>query len=203
QSADGQFARTVVDKNSTVKVTNHNGRLNLSSDGNIVLKAAQVESAGTLTAKAGDTLDIGTLGVYRKEHHNGNADNYYRLEQRKEEGSSIRGQQGTTLLAEQGIILRQANVSSEAGPLTISVKQGDIQIEAGRETEKLATAVKYTARGWLNKKTTMTRHLHENDQAIGSHLEGQSIHLQAQQGSITSRGSAIVGKSRCYLSSKR
>ncbi|WP_406812379.1 hypothetical protein [Histophilus somni] len=55
QSADGNFARTVLDQLASVKVTGEGGRLTLHSDDNLTIKAANIESQGSLKATADKT----------------------------------------------------------------------------------------------------------------------------------------------------
>ncbi|MFW9277922.1 hemagglutinin repeat-containing protein, partial [Glaesserella parasuis] len=88
ESADGNFARTVLDRLASVKVNGEGGQLNLQSAGNLTVKAAQLDSQGRLNANAGNALHITTLTTQNKEHYNGDADNYYRLDQKAEAGST-------------------------------------------------------------------------------------------------------------------
>lgn len=122
QSADGNFARTVLDQLASVKVTGEGGRLTLHSDDNLTIKAANIESQGSLKATADKGLSITTLNVSNKEHYNGNADNYYRLDQQGEIGSTLRGKDGVHLVGMENATLRQATVSSESGETFIGSK---------------------------------------------------------------------------------
>ena len=81
ESADGNVARTVLDRLARVKVTGAGGRLALHSNENLTIKAADIESQGSLSATAGNMLNVTTLTVSNKEYYNGDADNYYRLAQ--------------------------------------------------------------------------------------------------------------------------
>ena len=51
----------------------------LHSNENLTIKAADIESQGSLSATAGNMLNVTTLTVSNKEYYNGDADNYYRL----------------------------------------------------------------------------------------------------------------------------
>ena len=77
-----------------MNVTGDNGTLTIQSDGDITLKAASLSSAGSLDIDAGKSLHISTLNTQNREHYNGNADNYYRLDQQGEIGSTLRAKEG-------------------------------------------------------------------------------------------------------------
>ena len=79
ESADGNVARTVLDRLASVKVTGAGGHLALHSNENLTIKVADIESQGSLSATAGNMLNVTTLTVSNKEYYNGDADNYYRL----------------------------------------------------------------------------------------------------------------------------
>ncbi|WP_373781491.1 hemagglutinin repeat-containing protein, partial [Glaesserella sp.] len=202
ESADGNFAHTILDRLSTVKVSGEGGQLNLQSAGNLTVKAAQLDSQGRLNANAGDALHITTLTTQNKAHYNGDADNYYRLDQKAEAGSTLTGKEGISLVANHDVTLRQAEVSSEVGKVLIGSKTGDIVVEAGRAEEQLATSMKSKSRGLLSKTTTVSRHFHETTNAVASHVDGQEVSLIAQQGNISVKGSNVVAEQDLMLAAK-
>ena len=202
KSKYGNIERTSLDKTATVSVTGENGRLILQSDGDITLKAADITSKGTIAAEAKE-LNITTANIKNKEHYNGNADNYYRLDQKSEIGSRLKGNNGVTLIAENEAILRQAEITSPNGNVTVAAKQGDIKVEAGRTEERLAGAVKSTRRGILNKITEKQRYVHNINEAVGSNLDGKNVSLIAEQGNISIKGSAAVAENDLTIVAKQ
>lgn len=152
QSADGNFARTILDQLGIVKVTGKGGKLNLHSDGDLTLKAAHVESEGTASASAGHALQITTLNVSNKEHYNADADNYYQLDQASEVGSTFIGKAGVSLVGQHSATLRQATISSSEGETFIGSK-GDVRIEAGEQSEQLASGSKGSTKSLFRKTT--------------------------------------------------
>ncbi|WP_279417610.1 hemagglutinin repeat-containing protein [Glaesserella parasuis] len=202
ESADGNFARTVLDRLASVKVSGEGGQLNLQSAGDLTVKAAQLDSQGRLNANAGDALHITTLTTQNKEHYNGDADNYYRLDQKAEAGSTLTSKEGISLVANHNVTLRQAEVGSEAGKVLIGSKTGDIVVEAGRAEEQLATSVKSTSSGFLSKTTTVSRHFHDNSNAVASNVDGRAVSLIAQQGNISVKGSNVVAEQDLTLMAK-
>ncbi|MGX2975595.1 hemagglutinin repeat-containing protein [Ursidibacter arcticus] len=199
KSADGNFERTILDQVGTVKVTGTNGHLKLKSDGELTVKGAVVEGEGTLQAEGKD-ITITTLNLKNKEHYEGDADNYYRLDQKSEAGSQVTGKNGVTLVAEKAVNLRQASLDSADGNVTITAKEGNVNIEAGRAEEQLATSSKSTSKGLLSKTTEINRHEHNTTNAMGSELDGKNITITAVQGNITVKGSAVVAEQDLTLS---
>ncbi|WP_373099331.1 MULTISPECIES: hemagglutinin repeat-containing protein [Pasteurellaceae] len=202
QSADGNFARTVLDQISTVKVTGEGGRLALHSDSNLTVKAARIESQGSLRATAGEALQITTLTTQNREHYNGDADNYYRLDQKAEGGGLLSGKAGVALIANNNVTLRQTDVSSEKGKVLVGSNAGDITIEAGRAEERLATSIKSTSKGLLSKTTTVSRREYHTTDAVASNVDGQSVVLFSRQGNVTAKGSNVVAERDLSLAAK-
>ncbi|GAB1650176.1 hemagglutinin repeat-containing protein [Mannheimia haemolytica] len=201
QSADGNFARTVLDQLASVKVTGEGGRLTLHSDDNLTIKAANIESQGSLKATADKGLSITTLNVSNKEHYNGNADNYYRLDQQGEIGSTLRGKDGVHLVGMENATLRQATVSSESGETFIGSK-GDVRIESGEQSEQLASSSKGSSKGWFSKTTETRRHYHDTTGNIGSEIDGKNVTLYSEAGKVDIHGSAVVADKQLVIDSK-
>ena len=131
ESADGNVARTVLDRLASVKVTGAGGRLALHSNENLTIKAADIESQGSLSATAGNMLNVTTLTVSNKEYYNGDADNYYRLAQHSEVGSTLKGKDDVTLVAKKDVRIRQSDIGSEKGNVLIGSQQGIYRLKPG------------------------------------------------------------------------
>jgi len=204
ESADGNVARTVLDRLASVKVTGAGGHLALHSNENLTIKAADIESQGSLSATAGNMLNVTTLTVSNKEYYNGDADNYYRLAQHSEVGSTLKGKDDVTLVAKNDVRIRQSNIGSEKGNVLIGSQQGDIQVEAGREEEQLASASKSVSRGrfGLSKTTEIDRHEHDIAQSVSSNIDGKTVNLIAGQGNVTIQGSNAVGENGLTVQAK-
>ena len=204
ESADGNVARTVLDRLASVKVTGAGGHLALHSNENLTIKAADIESQGSLSATAGNMLNVTTLTVSNKEYYNGDADNYYRLAQHSEVGSTLKGKDDVSLVAKKDVRIRQSNIGSEKGNVLIGSQQGDIQVEAGREEEQLASASKSVSRGrfGLSKTTEIRRHEHDIAQSVSSNIDGKTVNLIAGQGNVTVQGSNVVGENGLTVQAK-
>lgn len=201
KSEDGNFERTIVDQVGVLKVTGENGSLKLNSDNLLTIKGALVESHGTLRADAKD-IDITTLHIKNKEHYNGNADNYYRLDQQAEVGSQLIADKGVTLVAEKAANLRQATLSSLNGNVTLAALQGNIILEAGRAEESLSNAVKSTSKGFLSKRTSISQHEHHIDAAVVNSLQGQNVTLYSGN-ILTDEGSEFKATENIHLEGQK
>ena len=204
ESADGNVARTVLDRLASVKVTGSGGHLALHSNENLTIKAADIESQGSLSATAGNMLNVTTLTVSNKEYYNGDADNYYRLAQHSEVGSTLKGKDDVSLVAKKDVRIRQSNIGSEKGNVLIGSQQGGIQVEVGREEEQLASASKSVSRGrfGLSKTTEIRRHEHDIVQSVSSNIDGKTVNLIAGQGNVTVQGSNVVGENGLTVQAK-
>ncbi|QTM00730.1 hypothetical protein GM698_03465 [Mannheimia sp. ZY171111] len=200
QSADGNFARTVLDQLASVKVTGEGGRLTLHSGDNLTIKAANIESQGALNASADKSLQITTLKTQNREHYNGNADNYYRLAQEAEVGTRLSGKDGVKLFGVDGVTLRQVDVRGD-GDVSVISQKGNITLESGRAKESLATSVKSNSKGLFSKSSRLSEHEHQTDAAVVNSLQGQNMTLYAGN-KITDEGSVIKGGDHIYLEGK-
>ncbi|MFC0322199.1 hemagglutinin repeat-containing protein [Gallibacterium melopsittaci] len=198
ESDQGRFAHQTQDQLGVVKVTGKNGTLALYSDGNLTIKAAQIASQGTLTAIAGEALAINTHQVSNKEHYHADANNYYRLDQQGEEGSTLTAKENITIIGKQQAELRQATIQSTQGNIFIG-SQGDITLTTGQHQEQINSSRKEVSSGLFNKITTLKKHTHETTEQKGSQLDGQQITLVSEQGDLRVTGSTIVADKNVNL----
>ncbi|WGE55454.1 hemagglutinin repeat-containing protein [Actinobacillus equuli subsp. equuli] len=201
QSAHNAFSHTILDQTGTVKVTGKHGQLNLYSDNNLTVKAAHIESEGSVSATAKNALQITTLNISNKEHYNHDADNYYRLDQKSEVGSIFSSKEGVSLRGQKGVTLRQAIVSSDGSDIFIGSK-GDVRLEVGEQSEQLASSSKGSTKGWFSKTTETRRHHHDTTEAVGSEIDGKSVTLYSQAGKVYVHGSTVVADKKLDINSK-
>ncbi|HDL1113893.1 TPA: hemagglutinin repeat-containing protein, partial [Mannheimia haemolytica] len=193
ENQDKTFIRTQLDQLANVAVTGNNGRLSVQSGGDITLKATSLESKGSIDIDAKNSLNITTLKTQNREHYNGNADNYYRLDQSAEVGNVISAKGDIRAVSGGNIAVRQSDISSEAGKVLLGSRQGDVRIEAGRAEERLETTRKSTSRGIFSKTTSTYRYTHDIREAIGSNIDGRNVNVIAQSGDVWVKGSSMVG----------
>ncbi|WP_324681468.1 two-partner secretion domain-containing protein [Bibersteinia trehalosi] len=193
ENTENSFIRTQLDRLASVKVTGDNGRLNIQSENDVTVKAASLNSAGSINIGAEKSLNITTLKTQNREHYNGNADNYYRLDQSAEVGNVISAKGDIRAVSGGDMVVRQSDISSESGEVLLGSRQGDVRIEAGRAEERLETARKSTSRGIFSKTTSTYRYTHDISEAIGSNIDGRNVNVIAQSGDVLVKGSSVVG----------
>ncbi|AHG84276.1 Large exoprotein involved in heme utilizationor adhesion [Bibersteinia trehalosi USDA-ARS-USMARC-189] len=193
ENTENSFIRTQLDRLASVKVTGDKGRLNIQSENDVTVKAASLNSAGSINIGAEKSLNITTLKTQNREHYNGNADNYYRLDQTQEVGNTISAKGNIRAVSGGDMVVRQSDISSESGKVLLGSRQGDVRIEAGRAEERLETARKSTSRGIFNKTTSTYRYTHDISEAIGSNIDGRKVNVIAQSGDVLVKGSSVVG----------
>ncbi|WP_439327773.1 two-partner secretion domain-containing protein [Lonepinella sp. BR2357] len=201
ESTNPNFARTELDQLSQVKVTGKGGQLNLLSDGNITVKASQLESNGSLYANAKNGLTITTLNTVNKEHYNADDNNYYRLDQQGEIGSSLQAKDNLTLIGKQQVDIRQAEINSEQGNVVIG-SQGEVNIHAGKQQEQVASAVKSSHKGLLSKTTEIKRHYHNISQVESSDISGENVSIFSENKSVNINGSNVVANQSLQIQAK-
>ncbi|POY45256.1 hypothetical protein C3007_01385 [Avibacterium gallinarum] len=199
-SNGNEFAHTNIDQVAIINVNDEKGKLTIYSPQDVVIKGAQLNSTGDMLVQA-KQIDVGTVNTHNKTYYNGDADNYYRLQQHQEVGSQLNGKGNITLASEQGTVVRQGEMHSEQGDIRL-LSQGDIRIEEGRSKEQLSSAAKVKHSGFLQSTTHITKHEHRYDLAEGSSIDGKNVILQTQQGNLTIQGSDVVAENQLNASAK-
>ncbi|SUT90300.1 heme utilization or adhesion protein [[Actinobacillus] rossii] len=192
-SAGNAFAHTHIDRQADIHA---GGKLTVYSPKDVAVKAANL-SADIIHIQ-GNQVEFGTVATHNKQHYNGDADNYYRLDQTQEVGSQLTAKNDVNILSENHTALRQAGVHSDKGTVVIGSVQGDVQIQEGRHQEQLSFGAKSTHHGTLQTITSVTKHDHHYDTAQGSAIDGNNILLQANNGNVSVQGSNVVAENRVF-----
>ncbi|MEH8053821.1 hemagglutinin repeat-containing protein [Gallibacterium anatis] len=193
-AANSYYARRQLDQQALLKVRQ---ALILQSQGDIQLNATQL-SAGSALLQANGTLDIGTVTESERSHYVANAENYWKLDQQREIGSTFDIKENAILSGKNGVTLRATQVNSD-GDILVNSEQGNIQIQSGRDKENLSFATKYKDKSLLSSSITTIKHDHQYDLTEGSQLAGNNVHLLANQGKVAVEGSTIVADKNVTL----
>ncbi|MDA3979221.1 hemagglutinin repeat-containing protein [Gallibacterium sp. AGMB14963] len=169
----------------------------LQSQGDIQLDATSV-NAGSALLTAGGDIHIGTVTERERSHYIANSENYWKLDQQREIGSTFEIKDNAVFNGTQGVMLRAAQINA-GGDLIVNSEQGDIQLQAGRDQETLSFATKYKDKSLLSRSTTIIKHDHQYDLAQGSQLSGNNIAVTANQGKVSVEGSTIVADKNVTL----
>ncbi|MDY6215554.1 MAG: S-layer family protein, partial [Actinobacillus porcinus] len=121
-SSGNAFAHTAIDRQADIHA---GGKLTIYSPKDVTVKAANL-SADIIHIQ-GNQVELGTVTTHNKQHYNGDADNYYRLDQTQEVGSQLTAKNDINILSENRTALRQAGIHSDNGTVTLSSTNGDVQ----------------------------------------------------------------------------
>ncbi|MGY6772366.1 hemagglutinin repeat-containing protein [Gallibacterium sp. ZY190522] len=192
--ANPNYAHRQLDQQALLQVKQ---ALILQSQGDIQLNATNVK-AGSALLQAGSDIHIGTVTESERSHYVANSENYWKLDQQREIGSTFEIKEDAVLNSKQDVTLRAAQINA-GGDLIVNSEQGDIQLQAGRDQETLSFATKYKDKSLLSRSTTIIKHDHQYDLAQGSQLSGDNIVLTANQGKVSVKGSTIVADKNVNL----
>ncbi|OBW99715.1 hypothetical protein QV05_09455 [Gallibacterium genomosp. 1] len=192
--ANPNYAHRQLDQQALLQVKQ---ALILQSQGDIQLDATSV-NAGSALLTAGGDIHIGTVTERERSHYIANSENYWKLDQQREIGSTFEIKDNAVFNGKQGVMLRAAQINA-GGDLIVNSEQGDIQLQAGRDQETLSFATKYKDKSLLSRSTTIIKHDHQYDLAQGSQLSGNNIAVTANQGKVSVKGSTMVADNNVSL----
>ena len=192
-SADGNYARTAIDRVAGFYVEQADGKLALQAGRDINLTAAQVVNGGknsqTVIA-AGRDLNLTTVTTANRENLNFSKDNWQHQSATQQVGSEITGGGDVTLSAQHDVSITAGSVNAGA---TLAVGAGnDINITHGTDTSSYDFYSKTTGRSSIaSKTTTETRDTMHQESVNSSSLSGDTVTMQAGK-NITVTGSSVA-----------
>ena len=192
--ANANYTHRQLDQQALLQVKQ---ALVLYSQGDLQLNATNVK-AGSALLQAGGDIHIGTVTERERSHYIANSENYWKLDQQREIGSTFKIKDNAVFNGKQGVMLRAAQINA-GGDLIVNSEQGDIQLQAGRDQETLSFATKYKDKSLLSRSTTIIKHDHQYDLAQGSQLSGNNIAVTANQGKVSVKGSTMVADNNVSL----
>ena len=199
QAGGNTFSHSGIDRIAGLYVSGPDGVLLASAGGDVNLVAAQIlnTGAGGIQIQAGGDINLDT--VHTGESHNitWNQHNYHRESHHQEVGSYISGGGDISLLAEQNLSLRAAQLDAQ-GHLQVTAG-GDISLEAGQRSDSLAESQRSVSRSTFSKKTTITRSSRHSTQAHASELGGQMVDIHSGQ-DLRMSGSNVLSDTDLNLS---
>ncbi|WIM82664.1 hemagglutinin repeat-containing protein [Gallibacterium anatis] len=189
--ANANYAHRQLDQQALLQVKQ---ALVLYSQGDLQLNATNVK-AGSALLQAGGDIHIGTVTESERSHYVANSENYWKLGQQREIGSTFEIKDNAVLNSKQDVTLRAAQINA-GGDLIVNSEQGDIQLQAGHDQETLSFATKYKDKSLLSRSTTIIKHDHQYDLAEGSNIDGENVSFNANNGALTIQGSSVVAENK-------
>jgi filamentous hemagglutinin len=172
--------RTNIDRVAGLYVSDSNGLLTASAGRDLILKAAGVDSAGSAQLLAGNDVRLETVTTAADTRVTWDSNNYNREYSQTEVGSNIQSRDDLQIQAQRDLLARAAEVGSLEGALEATAG-GNIEITAGEHTDGLDAASKHTSKGFLSKRTLITRDDIQQTTLQSSSFSGRTVDLQAGQ----------------------
>ena len=196
------FYQKSLTQQASVKVGNDNkkGSASFFATENITVKGANIDVNGNAVFSAGNALNFGTVETENKEHYVPNADNYYKLDQKREVGSQLNVTGNLDTVGKSAVEMRGVSVTSN-GTMNV-LSNGNINIQEARYKEQLSSASKAKSRGLTSSTTEVYRHKHDYDVAEASNLDADKIYLHSSKGNVTIQGSNVVGENGLTVQAK-
>ena len=163
-------------------MTDENGRplttLGIDVGGNATFNAGQlVNHGGTTRLVAQGDVAFNAVNTGYQTNAIGDGNNYYKAGQTQGVGSVL-VTSGDTFI--KGNKVTGTATTIQSGNNTIINADNNIAFKEGRATQNLSTANRTTDKGFLSKKTTQDRYDMTSDQAIGSHIDGDKVSINAK-----------------------
>ena len=186
------FYQKSLTQQASVKVGNDNkkGSASFFATENITVKGANVDVNGNAVFSAGNALNFGTVETENKEHYVPNADNYYKLDQKREVGSQLNVTGNLDTVGKSAVEMRGVSVTSN-GTMNV-MSEGNINIQEARYKEQLSSGSKSKSRDLTSSTTEVYRHKHDYDVAEASNLDADKIYLHSSKGNVTIQGSNVA-----------
>ena len=196
------FYQKSLTQQASVKVGNDNkkGSASFFATENITVKGANIDVNGNAVFSAGNALNFGTVETENKEHYVPNADNYYKLDQKREVGSQLNVTGNLDTVGKSAVEMRGVSVTSN-GTMNV-MSEGNINIQEARYKEQLSSGSKSKSRGLTSSTTEVYRHKHDYDVAEASNLDADKIYLHSSKGNVTIQGSNVVGENGLTVQAK-
>ena len=164
--------------------TDDNGRplttLSIDVGGNATFNAGQlINQGGTSRLVAQGDVALNAVNTGFQTNAIGDSNNYYKVGQTQDVGSSLQSLGSTAIISEKGSITGMAANIASADGMTYLKAAKDIAFNEGRATSNLETASKTTEKSLLSRKTTQDRNSATSDEAIQSNIEGNTVVMDA------------------------
>ena len=164
--------------------TDDNGRplttLSIDVGGNATFNAGQlINHGGTSRLVSQGDVALNAVNTGYQTNAIGDSNNYYKVGQTQDVGSSLQSLGSTAIISEKGSITGMAANIASADGMTYLKAAKDIAFNEGRATSNLETASKTTEKSLLSRKTTQDRYSRTSDEAIQSNLEGNTVVMDA------------------------
>ena len=194
ESADGNFARTHLDRIASIYVDKGDGTLALQAGRDINLTAAQVVNSsenGNTAIIAGRDLNLNAVTTGSRDNLNFDSDNWLHQSSSTQRGTEIVGKGHVDLAAGNNLLATAANINA-GGKLALSAGN-DLSVVSGESRTQMDEHTKASgSSGFASRSTRETHTILDARTAVGSALSGDSVQMLAGHDLLV-KGSDVVG----------
>ena len=176
-----QGSVTNINRIAGLYVDNPNGVLIASATNDLNLLGAQIGNVGIggqTSLSAGRNINLGTVATAEQNSVVWDSANYLKQGSTHEVGTEIKTAGNIVMNAKQDIIIKAANVTSDAGNIA-AMAGNNISISSGIDSNNLSSASKHTEHGFMSSSTITSQTALNSISAVSSNLSGNSITLSA------------------------
>ncbi len=194
ESADGNFARTSLDRIAGIYVDKGDGTLTLQAGRDINLTAAQVANSsenGNTAIVAGRDLKLNAVTTGSRDNLNFDSDNWLHQSSSTQLGTEIVGKGNVDLAAGNNLLATATSINA-GGKMALSAGN-DLSIVSGESRTQMDEHTKASGTSGIASKTTRETHTTiDARMAAGSSLSGDSVQMLAGHDLLV-KGSDVVG----------
>jgi len=194
ESADGNFARTRLDRIAGIYVDKGDGTLALQAGRDINLTAAQVVNSsenGNTAIIAGRDLNLNAVTTGSRDNLNFDSDNWLHQSSSTQRGTEIVSKGNVGLAAGNNLLATAADINA-GGKLALSAIN-DLRIVGGESRTQMDEHTKASGSSGIASKTIRETHTTIDARTtVGSSLSGDSVQLLAGHDLLV-KGSDVVG----------
>ncbi|WP_428980705.1 hemagglutinin repeat-containing protein, partial [Erwinia billingiae] len=194
ESADGNFARTSLDRIAGIYVDKGDGTLALQAGRDINLTAAQVVNSsenGNTAIIAGRDMNLNAVTTGSRDNLNFDSDNWLHQSSSTQLGTEIVGKGNVDLAAGNNLLATATSITA-GGKLALSAGN-DLSIVSGESRTQMDEHTRASGTSGIASKTTRETHTTIDARtAVGSSLSGDSVQMLAGHDLLV-KGSDVVG----------
>ncbi|WP_370389330.1 hemagglutinin repeat-containing protein [Snodgrassella alvi] len=200
---DERNGGTVIDRTAGLYVTgDKDAVLSVAGTHGITTRGASIvnnaDNGTTQLSSSAGSIDLNTVTTRRDMTDGSSSDkNHWINHYQNENGTSISAAGDIQIQAADQFNIRQGDINSENGNVSLHGKNG-VNIIEGRQQTELDHSVYIKSSGLMSKKTSLDQSRANYDEAVGSNITGAKVSISSDQ-DINIRGSNIISDNGTVL----
>ena len=197
-----QGERTNINRVAGLYVTGGEGKLEVYADNDVNLNAAAIvnsvfptsseeaSTTGSTVIVANNNINLGTVKESDSNKIVWDAKNYRNDSSTTDVGTTIQAQGNVSLVAQNDINAKAANVNSEAGSIGLSAGN-NVNLVEGQSTQNVDEAHFHKSKGFLSSKTAKTLDTYDGNESVSTTISGDAVIVQAGN-DVNVKGSNVI-----------